>query len=210
MEPWLLQRGAVLHTTQLWKGESLPDIANCELVIAMGGPMSVNDETEHPWLKAEKQFLREVIAEGLPTVGICLGAQLIASALGAEVRPNPEKEIGWLPIQGIENPNCFRFPDQAEVFHWHGETFELPPSAVRIAESKACTNQAFQLGTNVIGMQFHLETTSKTAALLIDNCRYELIDAPYIQTEEQLRATHPERYEAINMLMGQVLEYVIC
>ncbi|MFS8823264.1 gamma-glutamyl-gamma-aminobutyrate hydrolase family protein, partial [Synechococcus sp. W60.2] len=101
------------------------------MLIVMGGPMSANDESTFPWLVQEKEFIRNAIEAGKSILGICLGAQLIASAMGARVFPNPVKEIGWWPVQGIQPANelAFRFPPSIEVFHWHGETFELPPGA---------------------------------------------------------------------------------
>ncbi|MGH6636305.1 MAG: type 1 glutamine amidotransferase [Gammaproteobacteria bacterium] len=109
-------------------------------------------------------------------LGVCLGAQLIASAMSARVYPNHLKEIGWSPMQAVRRDDCayFRFPDAIEVFHWHGETFDLPSGAVRLAQSDGCKNQAFQLRKSVIGLQFHLETAPETAREIVANCRAEL------------------------------------
>ena len=129
-----------------------------------------------PWLVSEKQFIREAIRSGKPVLGICLGAQLIASAMGAGVYRNPLKEIGWFPIRGISSndSSVFCFPPSMIVFHWHGETFDLPPGATRLAKSDGCENQAFQFGQSVIGLQFHLETTPLAAREMVLNCRNEL------------------------------------
>jgi len=221
MESWLLERGATITTVRLFEKVELPAPDAPNLVIAMGGPMSINDELEHPWLVVEKRFLREVIAAGVPVIGICLGAQLIASALGAWVGPSPQKEIGWFPIRAvapegevagsgdIPEGGLFAFPEAVKVFHWHGETFDLPEGAVRIAESEACANQAFQFGPNVIGMQFHLETTPETAGLLIENCGDELVPGAYIRTVEEMRAVPESQYAAINALCAEVLAFVM-
>lgn len=211
IETWLSERGADVQYTRFYEPAALPNPRAVDLVIAMGGPMSVNDERDNPWLKPEKGFVHEVIRRGLPVVGVCLGAQLIASALGARVYASAEKEIGWFPIEAVDaDGDMFRFPRQATVFHWHGETFDLPPSAVRLARSSVCENQAFQVGENVIGLQFHLETTPKTADLLIRNCRGELVDGAHIQTEQVMRAAPKSAYAEINKLMGEVLSYVSC
>ena len=147
---------------------------------------------------------------GKPVLGICLGAQLIANSMGGEVFPNSVKEIGWLPIQAANSANSdvFQFPEEIDVFHWHGETFSLPSGAVQIAESKGCKNQAFQLGANVIGLQFHLETTSSSAQAIVDNCRNELVEDEYIQTEKDILSAPQERYSSINSLMENILEYL--
>jgi len=171
--------------------------------------MSVNDEREHPWLKEEKAFIKEAVDRGCGVLGVCLGAQMIASALGARVFANAHKEIGWFPVQAVStDSDSFRFPPQATVFHWHGETFDLPPGAIHLAKSAGCNNQAFQIGRNVIGLQFHLETTPETADQLIRHCREELVTGEYIQTEQALRSVPVETYRNINRLMNEVLAYI--
>ena len=207
--PWLDQRGAEISYTRFFANDPLPAIDTVDLLIAMGGPMSVNDETELPWLRAEKQFVRDALAREMPVLGVCLGAQLIASALGERVYPNAVKEIGWFPVQAVPvAAAAFRFPPACTVFHWHGETFDLPAGAVQLARSAGCEHQAFQLKDNVIGLQFHLETTPESAGEMIENCRHELIPAQYIQSEPELRAAAPSRYQAINALMSDVLSHI--
>ncbi len=120
IESWLLARGACIRYTRFYESWSLPDHAGLDLVIAMGGPMSVNDESSLPWLPSEKQFLREVMSHGVPLLGICLGAQLIASTLGSSVYPGPQLEIGWFVIEGESvSGEAFQFPETMTVFHWH-------------------------------------------------------------------------------------------
>ena len=209
IETWLAQRSAVVHHTRFYQSAVLPDPRAVDLVIAMGGPMSVNDEREHPWLKPEKSFIREAVERGRAVLGVCLGAQMIASALGARVFPNAHKEIGWLSVQAAsQDGDAFRFPPQATVFHWHGETFDLLPGAVHLARSAGCENQAFQIGRNVIGLQFHLETTPESADQIIRHCRGELVAGDYIQTEQALRAAPDDAYRGINRLMNDVLAYI--
>jgi GMP synthase-like glutamine amidotransferase len=179
------------------------------LLIVMGGPMSVNDEPAFPWLRREKEFIRGAVERGVPVLGVCLGAQLIASALGAKIYKNPHKEIGWFPIEGLDGPpDVFRFPESCAVFHWHGETFDLPSGAVRLAKSAAYENQAFQIGRRVIGLQFHLEITPEGVQSLVDNCGGDLTPGPYIQTADEMLKTPPEKYLEINRLMNEVLEYL--
>jgi GMP synthase-like glutamine amidotransferase len=207
---WLDRQGAATTATRFFLGEPLPDVRQCDLVIAVGGPMSVNDEAVLPWLKAEKEFLRSVMRRGIPVLGICLGAQLIANSLGARVYPNPQKEIGWFPIDAVAAPNrSFEFPSPCVAFHWHGETFELPDGAVRLARSAACENQAFQIGQRVIGLQFHLETTPAIAASLLESSRDEMVPGPYVQSEDDIRTAPAAHYAAANALMERVLEHVV-
>ena len=209
MASWLDERGAEVNYTRFFEGAALPQMKNLDLVIAMGGPMSVNDESSLPWLRPEKQFIRDAAEKGVPVLGVCLGAQLIASAHGARVYRNRYKEIGWYPIEATPGPaDTFRFPEKCTVFHWHGETFDLPSGAVRLAKSAACENQAFQIGRHVIGLQFHLETTPKSAKAILDNCADELVPGPYVQTASEMRAVKDTAYAEINGLMAGVLSYL--
>ncbi len=210
MESWLESAGYSITSTKLFESTSFPDLDEVDLVVAMGGPMSVNDEAEYPWLVPEKEFIRVAIEQGKPVLGVCLGAQLIASAMGAKVYKNAEKEIGWFPVQGVshDSASLFSFPVSTKVFHWHGETFDLPSGARLLASSEGCVNQAFQLGACVIGLQFHLETTPESAQGLVDNCRDELIPSKYVQTEEEILAVDADNYVSINSLMEDVLGFI--
>ncbi len=207
---WLTTAGYTITCTPFFESANLPAPEDIDLLIVMGGPMSVNDEKQYPWLAYEKQFLRDFIKTGKPVLGICLGAQLIAHAMGARVYKNGQKEIGWFPIRGIPAMDgaSFRFPPSVDVFHWHGETFDLPDGATHLAKSDGCENQAFQLGRSVIGLQFHLETTPLSAQDLVTHCRDELIPAPYIQTEKEILSAKPAQYQTINHLMDQVLAFL--
>lgn len=210
IDPWLRAAGYEISSTRFHETAELPDRQEIDLVVVMGGPMSVNDESEFPWLVEEKQFLHSCIEAGKSVLGICLGAQLIASAMSARVYRNHVKEIGWLPVQGIRSPagSTFQFPPSVEVFHWHGETFDLPPGAFPIARSEGCENQAFQLGRSVMGLQFHLETTPESARELVSHCRAELVPSKYVQSEAAILAAAPEKYRVINTLMAEVLSFL--
>lgn len=210
IEPWLARAGYKITSTKFFEDSDLPDLKKLDFLIILGGPMSVNDEEQFPWLAKEKQFIWDAIAKGKPVLGICLGAQLIARALGAEVYLNRVKEIGWFPIYGITSntKSVFEFPESTNVFHWHGETFDLPSGAVLLATSEACEHQAFQVGKSVIGLQFHLETTPKAAQDIVLNCREELVSAPYIQKDKEILSVGPETFKSINRLMDQVLSYL--
>jgi len=211
IEPWLKKAGCEITSTRFYESAKLPDLKTIDLLVVMGGPMSVNDEDRFPWLVAEKQFIWDAIAKSKPVLGICLGAQLIAGALGTGVYSNKAKEIGWFPVHGIKSndQSIFEFPESIKVFHWHGETFDLPSGATLLAKSDACENQAFQVGKSVIGLQFHLETTPQAARTLVSNCRDELIPAPFIQAEKEILSANPEKYTSINDLMDNALSFLL-
>jgi GMP synthase-like glutamine amidotransferase len=208
---WLDARGFATTRTRFDEGDALPPLADIDWLVVMGGPMSVNDEKLHPWLATEKTFVREAIRAGKRVLGICLGAQLIASALGARVHPNAVKEIGWhpiAPIPGTGGDAAFRFPPDTLAFHWHGETFDLPAGAVQLARSAGCEHQAFGIGPHVLGLQFHLETTPESARALVENCRADLTPGPYVQSVEHLLSAPAQNYRAANALMERVLSHL--
>ncbi len=139
------------------------DALSDDLLIILGGPVSVNDKAMFPFIEAEINLLEQRIAADKPTLGICLGAQLIASALGAEVYPGKEKEIGWYPLDLTEagKHSALRYlsAEHCSMLHWHGETFDLPDGAVLLASSEKYPNQAFSYGENTLALQFHPEVT---------------------------------------------------
>ena len=169
IHPVLEQRGISIEYVDLYGGDAPPDFAAAAGLIFMGGPMSVNDPL--PYLKQEMDFILAAVKRRQPVLGICLGSQLIAKALGASVHRNPCKEIGWFDIHLTEAASgdaLFAGVNRREtVFHWHGETFDLPRGAVRLAWSDACANQAVRFADAVYGLQFHLEVTP---AMIADWC----------------------------------------
>ena len=209
IQPWLAQQNAEVHYCRLYANDPLPDVNETDLLIVLGGPMSVNDESHYPWLVAEKVFLAQAIAAEKPIVGICLGAQLIASCQGARIYSNYAKEIGWFDITAVAaSGDVLPLPATMHVFHWHGETFELPANAVLLASSVACNNQIFQLGQRVIGLQCHLETTANNARSMVLHCADELTGGSFIQDADTILAASAAQYQQLNQLMTQVLEYV--
>ena len=171
--------GIPYHIIDIFNGEPLPDsLSNTSAVIVLGGPMNVYEEDKYPFLKEEDKYLKEVIAEGLPTLGFCLGAQLIAKAKGAKVKKAPQKEIGWFKIllnrNGSSDPLFQEFPGEVDVFQWHGDTFDIPDGAVKLAESELCSNQAYRIGDNIYGLQFHVEVTDELIYQWIDAYRDEV------------------------------------
>lgn len=178
-------------------------------MIIMGGPMSVNDENKYQWLKQEKLFIEKAIAKNKTVIGICLGAQLIANVLGSKIYKNNFKEIGWFDIEltaeGKQNKIFKDFPDKTKVFHWHGETFELPKDAIHIAKSEACNNQAFVYDNRVIGLQFHLEMNKKSINELIINAKDDITEGKFVQTEEEMKEKI-HLTKNTNKLMVQLLD----
>ena len=145
------------------RGDIIPDTPeNAGGVISMGGPMSVNDSDV--WIDRETRYIRQAIDQNLPVLGHCLGGQFIARALGAKISKNPVREIGWFDVQHSEKVNqpewLKNFHQPQTVFHWHGETFEVPDGAVRLLLSDHCENQAFIYKENVYAFQCHIEMTA--------------------------------------------------
>ena len=174
--PLLQERGIGCDFADLYQeGASVPDITAYAGLIVLGGPMSANDPL--PYLDRERALVAQAVGCGQPLLGICLGSQLIARCLGAEVHGNGKKEIGWFDIHfteaAAEDTLFAGIPGPETVFHWHGDTWELPPGAERLAWSHACVNQAFRAGRNIYGLQFHLEVTPAMIAdwqLQDENC----------------------------------------
>ena len=209
---WARYKGFRISSTQFYQGESLPDFNQVDLVLIMGGTMSIHDEKAYPWLKEEKEFIKQAIEKDKPILGICLGAQLLADVLGAKVFKNKYKEIGWFPVKRARlnqnSPIEKIFPEEFMAFHWHGETFDIPEHAYNIGSSAACSNQGFIYKDNVIGLQFHLESTEKSIKNLINNCGNELVEDTFIQTREII-LSQCCFLERTNRIMSGVLEYLI-
>ncbi len=165
-EDVLRERGAVLERVELDEGERLPDWREFDGIVAMGGPMSASDDDALPWLTGEKRLIAEAASAGKPFWGVCLGVQLLAASLGARVYPGPVPEVGILPVtitdEGRRDPVFGALPDELPTLQWHGDTFDLPHGAVRLAGSPAYPNQAFRAG-RAYGVQFHLEVSPELA-----------------------------------------------
>jgi GMP synthase-like glutamine amidotransferase len=165
-EDVLFERGAEVHRVELDEGEPLPAWEGFDAIVAMGGPMSVNDEADHPWLREEKRVIAEAVRAGLPYWGVCLGVQLLATSLGARVHAGPTPEVGLLPVtmtdEGCADPVMGSLPRSVVTLQWHGDTFDLPEGAVLLASSPAYPAQAFRY-RNAYGVQFHLEVSRAMA-----------------------------------------------
>ena len=207
---WARARGHTLTVSHLYAGDPLPELDAFDRLVVMGGPMGVADEAEHSWLRPEKARIADAIAGGRSVAGVCLGAQLIAEVLGARVYRNAHKEIGWFPVQlteaGRAEPFCEGLPEEQTVFHWHGDTFELPAGAVHLARSAACEHQAFVLDGRVLGLQFHLESTPDSVDAICTHGADEIRHDTWVQTAEQMCAASAEHYAGIYRTLEVLLD----
>ena len=213
IETWLFNHHFDVSYTRFFESDKLPSLHDIDWIIIMGGPMSVNDEKEYPWLNSEKNFIRQCVEKGKVVIGICLGSQLIASSLGSKVYKNPQKEIGWFPIQkvkSLKNETFFSdLPSETTVFHWHGETFDLPAGAELIASSEACKNQVFAIEPNVIGFQCHFEITPKSLRKMILSGNSEIIPGPFVQTEQEIFRNEKTLSPEMNNLLFAILDKLL-
>jgi len=194
-------------------GIKLPDsLDDYQAYIILGGPMGAYEEGRYPYLFKVQDLIKEAVLKHIPTVGICLGGQLIARALGADVGPNPVKEIGWSPMRllpaGMENRIFSDLPAMLSVFQWHGDTFALPKGAVLLASGDVCQNQAFVYADNVWALQFHLEVTPAMIASWAEIYENELVNyggpgAPallLLNTQARWEAMQPWREQFLRNL----------
>jgi GMP synthase-like glutamine amidotransferase len=188
-----LHQHTVSHTYLYEEEKIYPKIEDFDMLVVMGGTMGVYEEHRFGWLKAEKEFIKVAIAANKIVLGICLGSQLLAEVLGAKVYPNQAKEIGFFPISKTEAGEAdtllSHIPNNWLVFHWHGDTFDLPQGATHLFASLACKNQGFRKG-NCVGLQFHPETDKKLLNAMVEFEKHELISSQYVQEEKEILANH--------------------
>jgi GMP synthase-like glutamine amidotransferase len=206
---WAEARGHRLEQVRLYEvGHAHPREA--DMLVVMGGPMSIHDEAAHPFLAPEKRYVSSMIESGALVLGVCLGAQLIADVLGARVYAGEHTEIGWYPVMmttaGASCPVLGRLPATMSVLHWHGETFSIPAEATHAYSSQACANQAFSYaGGRVVGLQFHLEQNPESLRALAQAAAGDLVEGEWIQTAETLFAGG-ERFTAANEVLFTLLD----
>jgi len=189
---WADQRGHDVSGTHLYEGEALPDPDEYDLLAVMGGPMSVHDTGESPWLPEERDLIARTLDTDTPVVGVCLGAQQLAAALGADVYSHDEREVGWFPVEATgavaHSPLAWLGPE-FPAFHWHGDTFDLPSGETLLATTPACKNQAFLAADGLaLGLQFHLEATRESVGQLVEAVDGRTGSGEYVQPAEALLA----------------------
>ncbi|MFA4956225.1 MAG: type 1 glutamine amidotransferase [Candidatus Methanoperedens sp.] len=210
IEVWAKNRGHSITRTHLFNNEELPDISSFDWLVIMGGSMNIYEEEKFPWLKKEKEFIAKAIAANKILLGVCLGSQLIADVLGGKVSKNQFKEIGWFPVsltrEARDSSIFSSLPGTFSAFHWHGDTFKIPPGTKRLAQSEGCANQAFECG-RAIGLQFHLEYSKKSIDLMLQNCSDELVDGKYIQMPDEIIskiANVSEMNKTLNLILDNM------
>lgn len=185
IENWCRQTGNEYKVYRLFLGEALPKAERTDFLVILGGPMSVLDEL--PRLEEERQLIRVLISQGKPVFGVCLGGQQIAKTLGADIFQGEYREAGWLPIRTMKSETLAELPEELVVFHWHGEQFGLPEGAERLFTSEVCPNQGFIYKENVIGLQFHFESTKESIESILQNDAAFLDGTAYTQTSAEIR-----------------------
>ncbi len=199
---------SVTYTKYFDQDINYPLFSDFDWLLIMGGPMGVYEEDKYPWLIEEKKFIKESIDNNKVVLGVCLGAQLIASALGSNVYKNKFKEIGWFPVELTPEAKINKLfsalPDKMTVFHWHGDTFDLPEGSVHIAKSDGAENQAFVYNERVVGLQFHFEITEKIVTEWMEN--ENLQPDKYVQTKEYIVANAEKYADADNKFLITLLE----
>jgi GMP synthase (glutamine-hydrolysing) len=205
LDKWITKNGYTYTTSHLYKGDKLPN-EEADFLIVMGGPMGIYDDEKYPWLKLEREYIKSVVNSKTKVLGICLGSQFIADALGAKVYPGKEKEIGFLKInKSVNHKITDTIPESLDVFHWHGDTFENPKGAVNIFNSSLTQNQGFIYNDNVIAFQFHFEVGHKEIEGFIDNGRDEIIPSKYVQRESEIMSNNFD-FDKANSYLFNILD----
>lgn len=161
LNDWLRTRRFRSTVHHWYRDPHAPDAEGFDWLIVLGGAMNVDDEKDHPWLKEEKLFIREWLRQGKPYLGICLGGQLLAQSLGGKITKNEHREIGWVDVRrnGKQHPALRHWPESSRVYHYHEDTFSIPPGCENLMTSEGCPRQAFALDHKTLGLQFHPEST---------------------------------------------------
>lgn len=190
IQNWCYDNGHNMTRTNFRVNDDIPNPDLYDVLIIMGAHFSVHDTDKYPWLIKEKRSIDRALNDGKKVLGICLGAQLIAEVLGAEVKKSEFKELGWHKIkfskEGMNSKLFNHYPQIHDMFHWHGETFNLPDNCMLVAESEACQNQIFQYGELAVGFQCHPELSEYHIGRMLEKSSDCLTDGKYVNSKEEI------------------------
>lgn len=208
---YLLDMTADLTFSRLYEGRpAFPPAHAVDGLVIMGGGMNVDDHRTYPWLGPEKDFVGRVIAAGRPVLGICLGGQMVARVLGAAVVRNLHREIGWFPVRRTAEAQRFPlydgFPDFFTAFHWHEDTFDIPPGAVRTFTGDCTLNQGFHYGERVCALQFHLEARPADVIAFVEQDRRSWKKGPFVQDPGSIVAEAAAAFRRTEPLLRGLVE----
>lgn len=207
---WANYSNIDLQIVRVYEGGMLPASDRLDGLLVMGGPMAANDESRHPWLTAEKRLIDQCMRSDVPVVGICLGAQIIASVLGARISKSQNKEIGWYQVSRTKTAERSLLRDVLPMtmtpFHWHGDTFSMPAGSCHLYASSGCENQAFAIGAQILGLQFHLESTEEAIEALVDNCPDDIVPGKYVAQPRQMLDKHrcAAAHDVLNAILSRI------
>lgn len=210
---WAALRGHELLLTRAW-ADPFPVHDGADLLVVLGGPMGACDEAQHTWLGEEKRHIAEAISRDCPVLGVCLGAQILATIIGGSVTRNAQPEIGWFPVSrtaAADGVSLFaEWPETAMVGHWHGDMLVLPPESTPVLSSAACPNQAFVFRDRVVGVQFHLEWTDALMRDMVAKCAEDVATpGKWVMLADDLLSGEREFGEACRQLLFGLLDGLI-
>lgn len=203
--------GHELQTIRLDRGDQIPTRADADMLMTFGGGISLTDSECPDWVAAEQQLIRKYVDSDRRVLGICLGSQMVAAALGATVRRNEQPEAGWHRVESVAGQGSAiggLFNDDPIVFHWHQDTFDIPDGATHILRSDACAHQGFTIDDRVVALQFHLEANAKTVNTFLAVSQLWRREAPFIQTESQITTGIETHLPDQQALLREVLQKI--
>lgn len=204
---WAAENNHTTAYTKVFEEAVFPSTDTFDMLVIMGGIMGVYEEDDHAWMPAEKAFIKKAIDDKKKVFGVCLGAQLIAEALGAKIARHTIKEIGWLPVEKVTpHPLTAKLPPTFTTFHWHGDTFTLPKNAIHLFKTTGCAQQGFVYNDHVVGLQFHMEVKEDLLNGMTEHERAELIKADYVQTEEEVKLLMQQYISSQKKMMYDILD----
>jgi GMP synthase (glutamine-hydrolysing) len=204
---WAGKNDHITSYTKVFEHAIFPSTDSFDMLVIMGGIMGVYEEDEYDWMPAEKSCIKKSIEAKKKVLGVCLGAQFIAEALGAKVFPHTVKEIGWLPVEKV-TPHLLtvKLPQTFTTFHWHGDTFTLPENAVHLFKTEACSQQGFVYNDHVAGLQFHMEVKEDLLNGMTEHERAELIKNDFVQTEDEIKNLMQQYISNQKKMMYDILD----